>query len=500
MYIHRRPYNYYHINEAVKTDPETKDYKRINDMLAKAGTNHVQLMTLANKMANAITQKDKAERRYKAALEICGSSSVITNVFLNRCQELGCQLDTDEVSNNIVNNQPSEEEIVADNTATDDFDYNSDSNDNTPVKIETEDISQKAIEKAIDEYNTVTDDDINIATDMGLLKNTPLQYASEIVRIHKIIGKKLDEYNLEEIINNICKNIKLKYNKEISSISNFNFDPNTCVATFDISFGSFVINSNFTMRTEQVRSVSYFSGTSYVKRTYKIVGDVQIRNMSVSLADFSIVFGSNQSKNPQTAIGWDEKSIVMIDADGDRYPNKCYHISPVYIACPKYLNYIQLIVDQIKESLQKIPDIKKLLTVYTTFIHNKTITKLSKDFITNTNTQDKLYSRLTMAICDKFDVDNEPENDNWPGFKIKINLQEHAIMFTHYSMGIHRHYNKTRSNSKAKHFITNLTQEQEHKILYKWLCSIFGKQNVVNYPDTYIFSVDFDVFKQKMDI
>ena len=104
-----------------------------------------------------------------------------------------------------------------------------------------------------------------------------------------------------------------------------------------------------------------------------------------------------------------------------------------------------------------------------------------------------------MMICDKFDVDNEPEND-WPGFKIKINHTNNTIMFTHYSMGIIRHYNKTRSNSKAKHFITNLTQEQEHKILYKWLCSIFGKQNVEKDDETYILSVDFDVFKQKMDI
>ena len=83
--------------EAVKgTAPETKDIKRINDIIAKAPNDIPKQVILAANMCKAIKDADKMERRYTAAVDVLGADSPVTNVFKQGCIAMGLSVDGEE--------------------------------------------------------------------------------------------------------------------------------------------------------------------------------------------------------------------------------------------------------------------------------------------------------------------------------------------------------------------------------------------------------------------
>ena len=72
--------------------PEIKDYERIRNIFSKSNKNSEKERMYAQNMAKAITDPEKAYRRYKAAKyigEINGKEAWdVTNIFLMRALEL----------------------------------------------------------------------------------------------------------------------------------------------------------------------------------------------------------------------------------------------------------------------------------------------------------------------------------------------------------------------------------------------------------------------------
>lgn len=67
--------------EASNITPDAKDIKRINDIMAKAGTDMGKAEKLALQMAKAIKDPDKMARRHVAALNILGAEHPVTKAF-----------------------------------------------------------------------------------------------------------------------------------------------------------------------------------------------------------------------------------------------------------------------------------------------------------------------------------------------------------------------------------------------------------------------------------
>lgn len=67
--------------EASNITPDAKDIKRINDIMAKAGTDMSKAEKLALQMAKAIKDPDKMARRHAAALNILGADHPVTKAF-----------------------------------------------------------------------------------------------------------------------------------------------------------------------------------------------------------------------------------------------------------------------------------------------------------------------------------------------------------------------------------------------------------------------------------
>jgi hypothetical protein len=68
--------------------PEPKDMMRIKDIIRKADGDKVKERKLAATMAKLITDRQKAWRRYLAALKVGGNSWDVTQIFLQKAGEL----------------------------------------------------------------------------------------------------------------------------------------------------------------------------------------------------------------------------------------------------------------------------------------------------------------------------------------------------------------------------------------------------------------------------
>jgi hypothetical protein len=72
---------------------EPKDMQRIQDIVKKSAGSTAKESQLAETMAKLITKKDKAMRRYEAALQLLGKDHHITNIFAQKAVELGNKVD-----------------------------------------------------------------------------------------------------------------------------------------------------------------------------------------------------------------------------------------------------------------------------------------------------------------------------------------------------------------------------------------------------------------------
>jgi hypothetical protein len=72
---------------------EPKDIQRIEDIVKKSAGSTAKEAQLAETMAKLITKKDKAMRRYEAALQLLGKDHHITNIFAQKAVELGNKVD-----------------------------------------------------------------------------------------------------------------------------------------------------------------------------------------------------------------------------------------------------------------------------------------------------------------------------------------------------------------------------------------------------------------------
>lgn len=70
-------------------EPQFKDVMRLDDILGKAKGDQNKQIQLATNMAKAITNPDKAMRRFEAAQEQLGDNHPVTKIFARRAKELG---------------------------------------------------------------------------------------------------------------------------------------------------------------------------------------------------------------------------------------------------------------------------------------------------------------------------------------------------------------------------------------------------------------------------
>lgn len=70
---------------------EPKDLKRVRDFATKSGGDFQKEVALAQRMANTLTNMDKAIGRAEAAAEVYGGWNEIVEIFYNKAKELGFQ-------------------------------------------------------------------------------------------------------------------------------------------------------------------------------------------------------------------------------------------------------------------------------------------------------------------------------------------------------------------------------------------------------------------------
>lgn len=464
-------FNY--LNEGIY--PERKDLKRINDMLAKAkDTSH--LAALATKMANSITDLSKAERRYGAAKQIIGGTSPVTIIFAKRCIELGSYNNDIETLVGKID-QLKDKEIQQKQAAIENIPEPVPEPEVQQVSNASDDmgeISQKAIEKATKEFNANTSDeyDINTVNDQALLKNTPLKYVEEVQRIHKIIGNKLKQYNITKIIQEITS-LPLKYNRYVKEVNDIKYHANTGVVSFSFVFGPFKLRNT---------GYSWYNGKC---------GWINVKNIEISLIDMALKFSNTNNMT----IRWkgtsnDETSQIKNDST-----LALYNIG-ITSQCKDYMTYIQIVINALQNKILHLNGVEDVFKEYASFITSIYGDNYDADLLAkfrfnyeHQSQREKLYERITYAICAHFDVDDESD-ENWPGFV--LSGDEHGnLLFMPYHAG---HFIRAVSAGKggrgvrsyrptSKSAITGLTASAEMRELGKWLKASFGKNNVT-YVDT----------------
>ncbi|MEK0338542.1 MAG: hypothetical protein QQN41_14025, partial [Nitrosopumilus sp.] len=68
---------------------EPKDLKRVKDFAKKSGGDYQKEIAFAQRMANTLTNMDKAIGRAEAAAEVYGEQNEIVEIFYNKAKELG---------------------------------------------------------------------------------------------------------------------------------------------------------------------------------------------------------------------------------------------------------------------------------------------------------------------------------------------------------------------------------------------------------------------------
>lgn len=77
------------VYEAIEEAYEPKDLKRVKDFGIKSGGDFQKEIALAQRMANTLTNMDKAIGRAEAAAEVYGGWNEIVEIFYNKAKELG---------------------------------------------------------------------------------------------------------------------------------------------------------------------------------------------------------------------------------------------------------------------------------------------------------------------------------------------------------------------------------------------------------------------------
>ena len=102
--------------ESKGVEPDAKDRKRINDIISKSAGDLAKAEKLADSMCKKITDENKLQRRYNAAVEILGPDHVVTKKFGSYLGE-----PVDDIENNITVEDDTANDFTTD-ISVDDYD------------------------------------------------------------------------------------------------------------------------------------------------------------------------------------------------------------------------------------------------------------------------------------------------------------------------------------------------------------------------------------------